>query len=244
VERKSWKKSLERNMNELIRVENLHKSYYDGSMELPVLKGIDMAIKMGEIVSIVGASGVGKSTLLNILGALDRPTDGRVFYLEQEIFTLNDKKLAEFRSREIGFVFQFHHLLPEFTALENVSMPALIARVPRNEAYPRARKLLEHVGLKDRLTHKPSKLSGGECQRVALARALMNNPKVVLADEPTGNLDRKTSEAMHDLIWELNEMFNQTFIIVTHNLSLAQKSDRMIHLVDGNISDRVQIADL
>lgn len=231
-------------MNELIRVENLHKSYYDGSTELPVLSGIDMVIKMGEIVSIVGASGVGKSTLLNILGALDQPTEGRVFYLGQEIFTLNDKKLAEFRSREIGFVFQFHHLLPEFTALENVAMPALIARVPRNEAYARAQKLLEHVGLKERLTHKPSKLSGGECQRVALARALMNNPKVVLADEPTGNLDRKTSETMHDLIWELNDMFNQTFIIVTHNLSLAQRSDRMIHLVDGKISDRVQIADL
>ena len=231
-------------MNELIRVENLHKSYYDGSIELPVLEGIDIVIKTGEIVSIVGASGVGKSTLLNILGALDRPTEGRVFYLEQEIFTLNDKKLSEFRSREIGFVFQFHHLLPEFTALENVAMPALIARVPRNEAYAGAQKLLEHVGLKERLTHKPSKLSGGECQRVALARALMNNPKVILADEPTGNLDRKTSEAMHDLIWELNDMFNQTFIIVTHNLSLAQRSDRMIHLVDGKISDRVQIADL
>ena len=233
-----------RNMNELIRVENLHKLYYDGSTELPVLKGIDMIIQAGEIVSIVGASGVGKSTLLNILGTLDRPTEGHVFYLEQEIFTLNDKKLAEFRSREISFVFQFHHLLPEFTALENVAMPALIARVPRNEAYARAEKLLKHVGLKERLSHKPSKLSGGECQRVALARALMNNPKVILADEPTGNLDRKTSEAMHDLIWELNDVFDQTFIIVTHNLSLAQRSDRMIHLVDGKISDGVQIADL
>ncbi|MFQ6043620.1 MAG: ABC transporter ATP-binding protein, partial [Candidatus Poribacteria bacterium] len=220
-------------MNELIRVENLHKSYYDGSIELPVLKGIDMVIKIGEIVSIIGASGVGKSTLLNILGALDRPTVGLVFYLGQEIFTLNDKKLAEFRSREIGFVFQFHHLLPEFTALENVAMPALIARVSKDEAYARAQKLLEHVRLKDRLNHKPPKLSGGECQRVALARALTNNPKVILADEPTGNLDRKTSEAIHDLIWELNDVFNQTFIIVTHNLSLAQRSDRMIHLVDG-----------
>ena len=233
-----------RNMNELIRVENLHKSYYDGSVELPVLRGIDMVIKMGEIISIVGASGVGKSTLLNILGALDRPTDGRVFYLEQEIFTLNDKKLAAFRSLEIGFVFQFHHLLPEFTALENVAIPALIARVSKDEAYARAQKLLEHVGLEERLNHKPTKLSGGECQRVALARALTNNPKVILADEPTGNLDRKTSEAIHDLIWELNDVFNQTFIIVTHNLSLAQRSDRMIHLVDGKISDRVQVADL
>ncbi|HIE28854.1 TPA: ABC transporter ATP-binding protein [Candidatus Poribacteria bacterium] len=231
-------------MNELIRVENLHKSYYDGSTELPVLKGIDMVIRAGEIISIVGASGVGKSTLLNILGALDRPTEGRVFYLQQEIFTMSDKKLAAFRSLEIGFVFQFHHLLPEFTALENVAMPALIARVSRNEAYDKAQKLLEHVGLKERLTHKPSKLSGGECQRVALARALVNNPKVILADEPTGNLDGKTSEAMHDLIWELNDRFNQIFIIATHNLSLAQRSDRMIHLVDGKISDGVQIADL
>ncbi len=231
-------------MNELICAENLHKSYYDGSRELSVLKGIEMVVQTGEIISVVGTSGVGKSTLLHILGALDRPTEGRVLYLGQDIFALNDKELAFFRSREIGFIFQFHHLLPEFTALENVAMPALIARTPRQDAYDRARELLEYVGLSERLTHKPTRLSGGECQRVALARALTNNPKVVLADEPTGNLDRKTSAAMHDLIWELNDRFNQTFIIVTHNLSLAQRSDRMIHLIDGQISDNVQIADL
>jgi len=231
-------------MSELIRVEKLYKSYYDGSLELPVLKGMDLVIQKGEIVSIVGASGVGKSTLLNILGTLDRPTEGQVFYLAQDIFALQDRKLAEFRNGEIGFVFQFHYLLPEFTALENVAMPALITRTPRNEAYDRAKELLKDVGLEERLTHKPSKLSGGECQRVALARALVNNPKVILADEPTGNLDRNTSESMHNLIWELNDMFEQTFIIVTHNLSLAQRSDRMIHLVDGEISDRVEIADL
>ncbi len=231
-------------MNELIRVENLHKLYYDGSRELLVLKDINLVVQAGEIISVVGTSGVGKSTLLNILGTLDHPTEGRVLYLGQDIFTLNDKELALFRSREIGFIFQFHHLLPEFTALENVAMPPLIARVPRQDAYDRAQELLELVGLSERLTHKPTKLSGGECQRVALARALANNPKVILADEPTGNLDRKTSEAMHDLIWQLNDRFNQTFIIVTHNLSLAQRSDRMIHLIDSRVSDNVQIADL
>ena len=236
-------------MSELIKVENLHKSYYNHSptvstVGLPVLKGIDMVVEAGEIIAVIGASGVGKSTLLNILGALDRPTSGRVFYSGQEIFQLNDNKLAIFRNQEIGFVFQFHHLLPEFTALENVAMPTRIARIPQKEAYAKAQELLEQVGLADRLTHKPAKLSGGECQRVALARALVNNPRVVLADEPTGNLDRKTSEAMHDLIWRLNDTFNQTFIIATHNLSLAQRTDRLIHLVDGRVSDKVRIDDL
>jgi len=229
-------------MSELIRVENLHKSYFDGSVELPVLKGIDVAVQAGEIISVVGTSGVGKSTLLNILGSLDKPTEGKVSYLGEDVFEWNDNELARFRNREIGFVFQFHHLLPEFTALQNVAMPALIGRANTREAYDRASELLERVGLAERLTHRPVKLSGGECQRVALARALVNTPKVVLADEPTGNLDRRTSESVHDLIWELNDEFNQTFIIATHNQSLAQRTDRMIYLVDGKISDNTQIS--
>ena len=223
-------------MNELIRVENLHKSYYDGSVELPVLRGIDMVIKMGEIISIVGASGVGKSTLLNILGALDRPTEGRVFYLEQEIFTLNDKKLAAFRSLEIGFVFQFHHLLPEFTALENVMMPALIAGRKGKEPDNRARMLLECVGLSERLKHHPNELSGGEQQRVAVARALMNDPAIILADEPTGNLDRENSEAIHQLLRKLTNDFRKTFLFVTHNENFAGKADRIIKLLDGRVA--------
>lgn len=231
-------------MNELIRVENLHKSYFDGSIELPVLKGIDMIVGAGEIISVVGASGVGKSTLLNILGTLDKPTEGKVSYLGENVFEWNGNELARFRNGEIGFVFQFHHLLPEFTALQNVAMPALISRANFSESYDRARELLEHVGLAERLTHRPTKLSGGECQRVALARALVNNPKIVLADEPTGNLDRKTSESVHDLIWKLNEQFNQTFIIATHNQSLAQRADRVIHLVDGKISNDVQTSEI
>jgi len=230
-------------MDELIQVENLCKSYFDGSIELPVLKGIDMVVQTGEIISVVGASGVGKSTLLNIFGTLDKPTEGKILYLGEDIFEWNGNELARFRNREVGFVFQFHHLLPEFTALQNVAMPSLIGRADSSEAYDKASELLERVGLAERLTHPPAKLSGGECQRVALARALVNNPKVVLADEPTGNLDRKTSEAVHDLIWKLNEEFNQTFIIATHNQSLAQRANRMIQLVDGKISNDSQISD-
>ena len=222
-------------MNNLIRVVDLYKSYYDGLTELPVLKGIDLAVKKAEIVAIVGASGVGKSTLLHLLGGLDRPTEGTIFYEGEDIFGLNDQKLDRFRNEEIGFVFQFHHLLPEFTALENVAMQGLIARQKSDVAQDRARKLLEYVGLGERLEHRPSELSGGERQRVAIARALVNEPKVVLADEPTGNLDQKTSEAVHDLLWTLNDQFNQTFIIVTHNQTLAQRADRVIQLVDGQV---------
>lgn len=231
-------------MEELIRVEVLRKSYFDGTIELPVLKGIDIVVPAGDIISVVGASGVGKSTLLNILGAIDKPTEGKVFYREEDIFAWNGNELARFRNQEIGFVFQFHHLLPEFTALQNVAMPALIGRVSASEAYDKANELLEHIGLAERLNHRPAKLSGGECQRVALARALVNNPKVVLADEPTGNLDRKTSESVHNLIWELNDQFNQTFIIATHNQSLAQRADRIIHLVDGKISNDVETSEI
>ncbi len=226
-------------MNNLIRVVDLYKSYYDGTTELPVLKGVDLKVKKAEIVAIVGASGVGKSTLLHLLGGLDRPTEGTIFYEGEDIFALNDQELDRFRNEEIGFVFQFHHLLPEFTALENVVMPGLIARQTPDVAQNRAKELLEYVGLGERLEHRPSELSGGERQRVAIARALVNQPKVVLADEPTGNLDQKTSEAVHDLLWTLNDQFNQTFIIVTHNQPLAQRADRLIQLVDGQVFDPV-----
>ena len=224
-------------MNNLIRVVDLYKSYYDGLTELPVLKGVDLQVKKAEIIAIVGASGVGKSTLLHLLGGLDRPTEGTIFYEGEDIFTLNDQELDRFRNEEIGYVFQFHHLLPEFTALENVAMPGLIARQKSDVAQDRAKELLEYVGLGERLEHRPSELSGGERQRVAIARALVNQPKVVLADEPTGNLDQKTSEAVHDLLWTLSDQFNQTFIIVTHNQTLAQRADRLIQLVDGQIFD-------
>jgi lipoprotein-releasing system ATP-binding protein len=216
---------------------DLHKSYRSGPLELPVLTGVDITIKAGEIISIIGASGVGKSTLLNLMGALDRPTSGTVLYGDQDIFKLGDKKLACFRNRELGFVFQFHHLLPEFTAIENVMMPALIAREGKEKARRKASEILGKVGLTGRESHKPNELSGGEQQRVAVARALVNNPRVVLADEPTGNLDRKTSEEVHDLIWELNQNLNQTFIIATHNENLAQRSDRIIKLADGKAEE-------
>jgi len=196
-----------------------------------------MAVVAGEIISIVGASGVGKSTLLHLMGALDRPTDGTVLYEGQDIFQLTDRELARFRNRELGFVFQFHHLLPEFSAIENVMMPALIAGRSKEEARQTAADILKNVGLTGRERHRPGELSGGEQQRVAVARALVNDPKVVLADEPTGNLDRKTSEEVHDLLWKLNERMNQTFIIATHNEGLAQRSDRVIRLADGRAEE-------
>ena len=226
-------------MSNLIHAVDLYKSYYDGLTELPVLKGIDLEVKKAEIVAVVGASGVGKSTLLHLLGGLDRPTEGKILYEGEDILALNDQELDRFRNEEIGFVFQFHYLLPEFTALENVAMPGLIARQKPDVAQNRARELLDYVGLEERLEHRPSELSGGERQRVAIARALINQPKVVLADEPTGNLDQKTSEAVHDLLWTLNDQFDQTFIIVTHNQTLAQRADRLIQLVDGRVYDQV-----
>ncbi len=225
-------------MNNLIRVVDLYKSYYDGLTELPVLKGIDLEVKKAEIVAIVGASGVGKSTLLHLLGGLDRPTKGKIFYEGEDTLALNDQELDRFRNEEIGFVFQFHYLLPEFTALENVAMPGLIALQKPDVAQNQARELLDYVGLGERLEHRPAELSGGERQRVAIARALVNQPKVVLADEPTGNLDQKTSEAVHDLLWALNDQFDQTFIIVTHNQTLAQRADRLVQLVDGQVFDQ------
>lgn len=220
-----------------VKAVDLQKSYLSGPIELHVLKDINITFKGGEIVSIIGASGVGKSTLLNLLGALDRPTKGKVLYDDQDIFQLTDKELAKFRNSELGFVFQFHHLLPEFTAIENVMMPVLIARKTKEEARSIASDLLKKVGLAGREKHRPGELSGGEQQRVAVARALVNDPKVVLADEPTGNLDRKTGEEMHNLLWELNKRMNQTFIIATHNESLARQSDRIIRLTDGTVEE-------
>ena len=219
----------------LIRVVDLHKSYYDGESELPVLQGIHLEIYMSELLAIVGASGVGKSTLLHIIGTLDKPTAGNVLYNEQDIFTRSDTELARFRNKEIGFVFQFHHLLPEFTALENVAMGALITSSKNKTVYKEAESLLDYVGLSERLSHYPSQLSGGERQRVAIARSLINQPKVVLADEPTGNLDRRSSEAVLELLWDLNSKAGQTFVIVTHNQELAEQVDRVIQLVDGKV---------
>ena len=223
------------NNETLIRIADLHKSYYDGESELPVLQGVNLEIYMSELLAIVGASGVGKSTLLHIMGTLDRPTTGSVLYDEQDVFTLSDTELARFRNKEIGFVFQFHHLLPEFTALENVAMGALISSSNNKSVYKEAESLLDYVGLSERLSHYPNQLSGGERQRVAIARSLINQPKVVLADEPTGNLDRRSSEAVLELLWDLNATSGQTFVIVTHNQELAQQVDRIIQLVDGKV---------
>ena len=219
----------------LIRIVDLHKSYYDGESELPVLRGIDLEIKTSELLAVVGASGVGKSTLLHIMGTLDRPTAGCVLYGDQDIFSFPDTELARFRNKEIGFVFQFHHLLPEFNALENVAMAALITTSNSKAIYEEAASLLEYVGLSERLSHYPSQLSGGERQRVAIARALINKPKIVFADEPTGNLDRQSSEAIHELLWDLNTKSGQTFVIVTHNSELAEQVDSVVQLVDGKV---------
>lgn len=220
-------------MKELIRIEQLFKSFGNGAKRVEVLKGIDLTFSKGERVAIVGASGVGKTTFLHILGTLDRPTAGKVFYEEKDIFTFKERNLALFRNREIGFVFQFHHLLPEFNALENTMMPCLIQGSLKKEAAVRAEAILTLVGLKDRLSHKPGELSGGEQQRVAVARALILEPEVLLADEPTGNLDTKTGESVFELLQELNQMKGVTLIVVTHNLKLAGQFSRQIHLIDG-----------
>jgi lipoprotein-releasing system ATP-binding protein len=220
-------------LKELIQVQQLFKSYENGTKRVEVLKGVDLVFSKGEKAAIVGASGVGKTTLLHILGTLDRPTSGRVFYEGKDIYALNERDLALFRNREIGFVFQFHHLLPEFSALENTMMPCLIQGVPKKEAASRAEAILTLVGLQDRLPHKPGELSGGEQQRVAVARGLVLEPKVLLADEPTGNLDTQTGESVFDLLQELNQIKGVTLIVVTHNLKLAEKLSRQIQLIDG-----------
>jgi lipoprotein-releasing system ATP-binding protein len=202
---------------------------------LEVLKGINLSVKKGEMVGVVGASGAGKSTLLHILGTLDRPSEGKIYFEGVDLFSLTDKQLASFRNKRIGFIFQFHHLLPEFSALENVMLPAFIAGADKTDTGDKAKELLDEMGLKDRLKHKPGELSGGEQQRVALARALINGPDLVLADEPTGNLDSKTSNSMHELLNRINEERNQTFVIVTHNSNLAKRMERVVHLIDGRV---------
>ena len=215
----------------MLKATNITRNYNG----LSVLKGVDIFVNKGEIVSIVGSSGAGKSTLLHILGSLDRANSGEIWINNQRIDTLKEKELAKFRNQHIGFVFQFHHLLPEFTALENVCIPGWIAGTAKNELETRALELLKILGLEDRASHKPSELSGGEQQRVAVARALINNPDIVFADEPTGNLDSKHAQELHELFLHLQKTMGQTFLIVTHNEALAKMSDRVVHMKDGFI---------
>ena len=218
----------------MIEARNIVKRYGD----LEVLRGVDLDIAQGEIVSIVGPSGAGKTTLLQIIGTLEAPNGGEVCYEGKNVLSLKDRELAHFRNRNIGFVFQFHQLLPEFTMLENVAIPALLGGDNRSDAYARAKRLLERMHLSDRLDHKPSQLSGGECQRVAVARALINSPKVILADEPSGSLDSQNKQELHWLFFELRDELNQTFIIVTHDEGLAAQADRIMHMRDGMIVDQ------
>lgn len=217
----------------MIKAEKICKSFGP----LQVLKGIDLEVRKGEIVSIVGPSGAGKTTLLMIMGTLEKADSGRIFIDDHELSSLSEKKLSDFRNRNIGFVFQFHQLLPEFTALENVMIPALIGRAKHAEAEAKAKGLLQMMGLSERITHKPAELSGGEKQRVAVARALINDPLVVFADEPSGSLDSDNKEELHKLFFELRDKLNQTFIIVTHDEQLASITDRTIHMIDGQIVD-------
>ncbi|TJY33943.1 ABC transporter ATP-binding protein [Pontimicrobium aquaticum] len=220
----------------MIKVKNIHK-YYDN---LHVLKGVNLTINQGEIVSIVGASGAGKTTLLQILGTLDSASKTETHELiidDIPITNLKEKELAKFRNEHLGFIFQFHQLLPEFTALENVCIPAFIKGTPKSQAEKRAKELLDFLGLSHRTNHKPSELSGGEQQRVAVARALINNPKIIFADEPSGNLDSESAETLHNLFFKLRDEFGQTFVIVTHNQDLANMADRKLVMVDGKIID-------
>lgn len=221
--------------NFIVEALQIEKHYRQGPELLKVLKGISLNVKKGQILVITGPSGVGKSTLLHILGTLDKPTAGRVFIDQQDTSNLKEIEMSRFRNRNIGFVFQFHYLLPEFSALENVLIPAMILGNDWKKNVSHARELLSDVGLSGRLNHRPSQLSGGELQRVAMARALINNPKLVLADEPTGNLDSKNSEALFELILRLSEKYQQTLVIVTHNQMFASRAHRVIHMLDGQI---------
>ena len=217
----------------MIEIENINKSY--GSLQ--VLRDVCVDIHQGEVVSIVGPSGAGKTTLLQIIGTLDKPDSGSIIFNGTDVLKLKGRELAHFRNRNIGFVFQFHQLLPEFTALENVAMPALLGGTKQSEAYRRAGELLQYMGLSERINHKPAQLSGGESQRVAVARALINNPSVILADEPSGSLDSQNKRELHDLFFRLRSEMNQTFVIVTHDEQLAQQADRVLHMRDGAIEN-------
>lgn len=221
----------------MIKISEIHKRFDS----LEVLKGIDLEIKQGEVVSIVGPSGAGKTTLLQIIGTLDRPDSGTVMYDGENVMIYKDSRLAQFRNRNIGFVFQFHQLLPEFSVLENVAMPALIGGARRADAFSRAKELLDYLGLNERLQHRPAQLSGGERQRAAVARALINNPKVVLADEPSGSLDTQNRIELHNLFFNLRRDMGHTFVIVTHDESLASDTDRVVHMRDGLITNIVSL---
>jgi len=220
----------------MLKLENISKSYFLDGLEIPVLKGLDAEFHPGEITAIMGASGVGKTTLLNLLGALDRPSQGEIYYEGKAYSQMSESEFARFRNRTIGFVFQFHHLLPEFTALENVMMPLLIDRVHHKLAADRSALILHELDLSHRCDHRPSELSGGEQQRVAVARAIVNSPRLVLADEPSGNLDQAAGEKLTDLLWKLSREKGYSFIIVTHNPELAAKADRRIYMSDGKIA--------
>lgn len=222
--------------NQVIACQNLYKSYFQGKLEVPVLHGVNLVLTKGEIVSIVGASGSGKSTLLHLLGGLDSPTQGQIQILDQDITQMDEKKKCQLRNQSLGFIYQFHHLLPEFSAQENVAMPLLIRRTNKKEAMEAAAEMLVQVGLGHRLTHTPGELSGGERQRAAVARALVTRPACVLADEPTGNLDRHTAEGVFNLMLELNQKANASLVIVTHDPHLAQRAQRILHLMDGMLT--------
>ena len=224
----------------ILKIENLKKTYQSGPLSVEVIKGLDLEIEQGEIVIVMGPSGVGKSTLLHLIGGLDKPTSGNIIINGTNIFELENSKLAHFRNNSIGFVFQFHHLLPEFTAMENLLIPGMINKTDQDELKSKAITLLEKVDLSERSNHKPSQLSGGEQQRVAVARALVNQPQLVLADEPTGNLDKKNSESLYNLILELNKSLNQTFIIVTHNEMMTRNANKVIELEDGKVKNLIR----
>jgi len=223
--------------NAFLEVNDVYKSFQLDSQTVNVLNGINLTLQRGEMLTMIGASGAGKSTFLHILGTLNQPTQGTILYERQDVFRLSENDLANFRNRRIGFIFQFHHLLPEFTALENTSLPALIQKRSKQEMMEEAVSLLDDVGLGHRLHHKPGELSGGEQQRVAVARALIQNPDLVLADEPTGNLDARTGETIFELLQTLNQKRGTAFIIVTHNERLYEQTDRLVHMVDGRIEN-------
>ncbi|QHJ10104.1 Lipoprotein-releasing system ATP-binding protein LolD [Paraglaciecola mesophila] len=223
-------------MHELLKCNHLSKQYDDGKDSVHILNNVNLTVHTSEQLAIIGSSGSGKSTLLHLLGALDHPTSGSVLFEQQDIFAFSNAQQARFRNQSLGFVYQAHHLLPEFTALENVAMPRLIANEKREQALHHAEEMLKKVGLSHRLTHRPSMLSGGERQRVAIARALVNQPKLVLADEPTGNLDTKTGEGIYQLLNELRDLSQTSFIVVTHDIQLAKRLDRSLSLVNGQLS--------